>query len=111
MNNLFDPPPCFGLPLSHFGGLSADFENNPSDDGVTFVDYDVGSVVTLVIGTVADPLVQAVAVVTGHHAVVTITPQDLEPVPAKTPWTLTVETPESVVPVVAAEGTVWWTNG
>lgn len=110
MDNLFDPPPCFGLPLSHFGGLSADFENNPSDDGVTFVNYDMGSVVTLVIGTVANTLITSLAVVTDYHAVVTITPEDLEPVPAKTPWALLVETPESVVPVVAAEGATWWTN-
>lgn len=108
MDNLFDPPPCFGFPLSKGGGQSVDFQNNPSDDGETFVDYDVGAVVTLVID--ADPVIEAEAEVTDYHAVVTLTPEQIETVTGRVAWRLLVETPTSTVPLVAAEGMTWWTN-
>lgn len=103
MVNLFTPPPVFELPLSKGGDLSVDFQNNPSGDGTTFVDYDAGVTVTLVIDT--EPGLSTLAVVSGHHAAVKIESTVTDAIAARVPWRLVVSSPTSpTTETVAANG-------
>lgn len=102
---LFDPPPQYVLPLSKGGDLSVDFRNNPSGDETTFVDYDPGVTVTLVIDTTSP--VQAVATISTYHAAVKVESAVTDTIPARTGWRLIVSSPTSpTTETVAANGKV-----
>jgi hypothetical protein len=101
--NLFDPPPKYFLPLSKGGDLSVDFRNNPSNDDATFVDYDSGVTVTLVIDT--DPVISAPATITTYHAYVKVESTVADAIAANVSWRLIVSTPTSpTTETVAANG-------
>lgn len=105
MANLFDPPPQFDLPLSKGGDLSVDFQNNPSGDGSTFVDYDDGVTVTLYIDS--EPPVVAAADVNGYHAAVKVESTVTDAIAARAQWRLIVSSPTSpTTETVAANGKV-----
>lgn len=103
--NLFDPPPKYSLPLSKGGDLSVDFRNNPSGDGETFVDYDSGVTVTLVVDTT--PATAVDAVVSTSHAAVKIESEVTDTIANNTKWRLIVSSLTSpTTETVAAYGTV-----
>lgn len=105
MANLFDPPPTYDLPLSKGGDLSVDFQNNPSGDNTTFVDYGSGVTVTLLIDT--NPQLTAAATVSGHHATVKVESTVADEIAPRTPWRLIVSSPTSpTTETVAAYGKV-----
>jgi hypothetical protein len=105
MANLFDPPPVYTLPLSLGGDLSVDFQNNPSGDNQTFVDYGVGVTVTLVIDT--DPALEVDADVTDYHAVVKVESEVTDLIDTDTKWRLIVASPTTpTTETVAARGKV-----
>lgn len=91
--NLFTPPPKYNLPLSKGSDLSVDFRNNPSDDQVTFVDYDAGVTVTLVIDTPTPIL--ASATIDGHHAYVKVESAVVDAITVMVAWRVIVSTPTS----------------
>lgn len=82
MTLLFDPPPSFDLPLSKGGDLIVDFIYRPLLTGTDgdpvldvngkkqypVTDYPTGAVVVMQI----DPNISQSAVITGHHATVTV---------------------------------------
>lgn len=103
--DLFDPPPKYVLPLSKGGDLSVDFRNNPSGNGTTFVDYDAGVTVTLVIDTTSP--ITASATMSTYHANVKIESTVADTIPATTVWRLIVGWPTSpTTETVAAYGRV-----
>lgn len=112
---LFSPPPKYYLPLSLGGDLVVDFQNNPSGDEATFVNYASGVSVTLIIDTTV--AITAAATVSGYHANVLIPNDNTEAttlgltagadsVPAGTGWRLIVATTTPATEIVAAYGTV-----
>ncbi len=102
---LFPPPPKYVLPLSLGGDLSVDFQNNPSGDGATFVNYAGGVTVTLIVDTTTP--IQATATISTYHAVVKIESTVTDTVPGGTKWRLIVSTPTSpTTETVAAYGAV-----
>jgi hypothetical protein len=103
--NLFPPPPKYVLPLSLGGDLSVDFQNNPSGDGTTFVNYATGVTVTLILD-ITTP-VQAPATISTYHAAVKIESAVTDTIPNATKWRLIVSSPTSpTTETVAAYGTV-----
>jgi|SRR6185312_16783774 len=104
--NLFSPPPKYVLPLAKGGDLSVNFQNNPSGDGSTFVNYGAGVGVSLVID-VPDSPITAPATISGSSANVKIESTVTDTVPAGTGWRLVVSNPTSpTTEIVAAYGTV-----
>lgn len=101
--NLFDPPPKYTLPLSKGQDLSVDFRNNPSGDGTTFVAYDAGVTLTLVIDS--DTPTTAVATISTYHAVVKVESTVVDAIPAGKAWRVILSTPTSpTTETVAANG-------
>jgi hypothetical protein len=101
---LFTPPPKYYLPLALGGDLVVDFQNNPSGDLKTFVDYDAGVSVTLAIDTTTP--ITAPATVSGSDASVHIDSTVTDLIPAGTGWRLVVATSSPVTGIVAAYRTV-----
>lgn len=102
---LFPPPPKYVLPLSKGGDLSVDFRNCPSGDGTTFVAYDAGVTVTLMIDTTSP--ITAAATMSTYHATVKIESTVTDTIPNATVWRLIVSTPTSpTTETVAAYGNV-----
>lgn len=103
--NLFNPPGVFALPLSTGGDLVVDFQNNPSGDQTTFVDWDAGVTVTLAIDS-ATPISQA-ATISTYHAVVKIESTVTDLIPKNTYWRLIVSNPTSpTTEIIACNGKV-----
>lgn len=105
VNYLFAPPPRYLLPVSKGGDIAVDFRNNPSADQTTFVNFDAGVTVTLIIDT-ASPITAA-ATISTYHANVKIESTVADTIPINTVWRLIVSTPTSPpTDVVAAFGKV-----
>ena len=103
MTNLFEPPPKYTLPLSRGGDLSVDFRNNPSGDGITFIAYDLGVTVTLIIDTVTP--ISAVAVINSYHATVKIESGVADTIDSGIGWRLILSSPTSpTTETIAAYG-------
>jgi hypothetical protein len=95
--NLFTPPPKYNLPLSKGSDLSVDFRNNPSGDAATlgdaatFVDYDPGVTVTLIIET--DPVTEADATIDDYHAYVKVESEIVDAIDKPVSWRVVVSSP------------------
>lgn len=84
-SNLFDPPPIYNLPLVKGQDLIVDFKRKVPDSNPTeYLDYDVGTTVSLIIDT-ETPTVAA-AVITGHNAVCRIESTTSDAIPQGLLW-------------------------
>jgi hypothetical protein len=102
MADLFAPPPKYTLPLTKSGDLVVDFLNDPNQNE-TYVDYDAGVTVTLVIDT--ETPIEAEATITDHHAVVKIESDVADEIPSNTVWRLIYSSPTTpTTETVAAYG-------
>jgi hypothetical protein len=94
MANLFDPPPIYNLPLVKGQDLVVDFKNKvPGSNPATYVDYDAGVTVSLVIDT--DPVTTAAAVITGYHAVCRVESADSDAIAKGKFWRCIISLPGS----------------
>lgn len=93
MAYLIPPPRKFMLPLSKGGDLVVDFRNNPSNDKVTFVDYDEGVTVQLIIDT--QPPIIVDAVISTSHANVKVESSVADDIPTDTVWRAIATIPTS----------------
>jgi hypothetical protein len=90
MANLYPPPAVFDLPLSLGRDLSVDFQRQDSLGNP--VDYDVGTVVNLIIDST--PQTIAPATVTGNHATVLVGSDTVDAINRGLLWRCRVTLPD-----------------